>query len=323
MTTTGIAFFQRGMRNAREFVDLAVDLEQRSSFTHAILTEAYTEATTALAGAAQATNRVTLGTGIANIYWRHPYALAMAAANLASLSGRPLFLGLGTGHQPVNVDGLGLDMSRPLQRMRDYVTVLRACLAGDVEPDEFVEVTTDNYRAAHVRMGWVGQDISIILGALGERMLRLAGEIGDGVVLAVSPRERVPRVLELLAEGAAHAGRSAESLLLASFVNVVIRPTREEARPLLRRTVEGYLRLPFYAKALRPYGFDLSRGVTDEQVDSVGIAGPEDYAREWLADYRAAGVTLPILAPAGIFSLPPFDEDTVAAYRALGRLADA
>lgn len=323
MPDTGIAFFQRGLRNAREFVDLAVDLEQRSGFTHGILTEAYTEATSALAAAAQATNRITLGTGIANIYWRHPYALAMAAANIASVSGRPLFLGLGTGHQPVNVAGLGLDMSRPLQRMRDYVSVLRTCLAGDVEPDDFVEVATDHYRAAQVRMGWVGQDISIVLGALGEGMLRLAGEIADGVVLAVSPRERVPRVLELLAEGASRSGRAADSLLLSSFVNVVIRPTREEARPLLRRTVEGYLRLPFYAKALRPYGFDLDQGVTDDQVDSVGIAGPEDYAREWLADYRAAGVTLPILAPAGVFSLPPFDADTVETYRALGRLADA
>ena len=103
MASVGIAFFQRGLNNATEFVELVSQLERNSSFEYAVLTEAYTEAMTALAAAAQATNRVKLATGIANIYWRHPYALAMAAANVASLSGGRLLLGLGTGHQPVNV----------------------------------------------------------------------------------------------------------------------------------------------------------------------------------------------------------------------------
>lgn len=322
MTDTGIAFFQRGLNNAREFVDLIAELERDSTLTHGILTEAYTEALTALAGAAQATQRVELGTGIANIYWRHPYALAMAAANIASLSSRPVMLGLGTGHQPVNVDGLNYDMTKPLGRMRDYIAVMRACLADDVQPDDFVDIETNHYRASQVRMGWTGAQVSLLLGALGEGMLRLAGEVADGVILSISPRQRLPRVRELMAEGAAKSGRDPSQLKLAAFVNVVLRPSREAARPLLRQTVEGYLRLPYYAKALAPYGFSLEHGVSDEQVDSVGIAGPAEYAREWLADYRSAGVELPILSPAGVFSLPPFDADPLATYRALAALAD-
>ena len=321
MSDTGIAFFQRGLDNAQAFVDLAQEIEDYPGVSHIILTEAYTEAMTALAAAAQATQRVELGTGIANIYWRHPYALAMAASNIASVSGGPFLLGLGTGHQPVNVDGMGYDMSKPLGRMRDYVTVLRACLANTVQPDDFVSVETSHYRAKQVRMGWTGSNVSVYLGALGEGMLRLAGEVADGAILSISPRGRISRVLELLAEGAQESGRSADELTLSAFVNVVLRPTREEARPLLRRTVEGYLRLPFYAKALAPYGFDLAKGVTDEQVDSVGIAGPKEYAKDWLAEYREAGVALPVLAPAGVFSLPPFDNDTVATYHGLADLA--
>jgi alkanesulfonate monooxygenase SsuD/methylene tetrahydromethanopterin reductase-like flavin-dependent oxidoreductase (luciferase family) len=321
MGDTGIAFFQRGLSSAREFVDLVEQLDRESALTHGIMTEAYTEAMTALAGAASATSRMQLGTGIVNIYWRHPYALAMQAANVSALSGRPFILGLGTGHQPVNVDGLGYDMSRPLRRMRDYIEVLRTCLSPDVAPDDFVEISNEHYRARQVRIGWTGDNISILLGALGEGMIRLAGEAADGVILSISPRQRIPRVRELMAEGAARSGRDPSALRLSAFINVVLRPTREEARQLLRGTVEGYLKLPYYARALAPYGFDLASGVTDEQVDSVGIAGPPEYAREWLSEYRAAGVDLPVLAPAGVFSLPPFESDATGTYRALAALA--
>ncbi len=205
--------------------------------------------------------------------------------------------------------------------MRDYVGVLRTCLDEAIAPDDFVEVENEHYRARQVRMGWTGSQVSMQLGALGEGMIRLAGEVADGVILSISPRQRLDRVRELMAEGAAISGRDPSTLKLSAFVNVVLRPTREEARALLRRTVEGYLKLPYYAAALAPYGFDLDRGVTDEQVDSVGIAGPPEYAREWLSDYRAAGVDLPVLAPAGVFSLPPFDDDVEGTYRALASLA--
>jgi alkanesulfonate monooxygenase SsuD/methylene tetrahydromethanopterin reductase-like flavin-dependent oxidoreductase (luciferase family) len=87
MAACGIAFFQRGLDDAAQFVELIDELESSSSFTHAVLTEAYTEAMTAVAAAAAATQRVELVTGIVNIYWRHPYALAMAAANVAAVSG--------------------------------------------------------------------------------------------------------------------------------------------------------------------------------------------------------------------------------------------
>ncbi len=323
MAAVGIAFFQRGLNDAAEFVALVSELERNSSFEYAVLTEAYTEAMTALAAAAQATKRVKLATGIANIYWRHPYALAMAAANVASLSDGRLLLGLGTGHQPVNVEGLGYDMSKPLSRMRDYVTLLRGMLADDVAVDQFVALETERYRARQVRMGWPAGHVPLFIGALGENMIRLAGEVSDGVMLSLSPQQRVPLVRSLLAEGAARSGRDPADVPVVSFVNTVLRDSREEARPLLRRTIEGYLKLPYYAAALAPYGFDAEHGLSDEQIDALGIAGPESYARDWLGRYREAGVDIPVLSPAGVFSLPPFDLDAWATYRRLGELCNS
>lgn len=322
MTEIGIAVFQRGLDSAQQFVSLVHELENSSRVTHVFLTEAATEAMTALAAASSVTNRVVLGTAIANIYMRHPYTLAASAANVASIAGRKTILGLGTGHQKINVAGFGYDMSDALRHMRDYVSVLRAFLSSEVKPDDVVTGSTKYYQANQLRMGWVGKDVSIAIGALGEKMIRLAGEIGDGIILSVSPRERVRRVADLLALGAQSSERAVKDIEIAAIVNVVIRPTREEARCLLRKTIEGYLRLPYYAQALAPYGFYPGEPVSDRQVDSIGIAGPIDYALEWLADYRKAGVHLPILAPAGVFSLPPYERDVTRCYRDLALLAD-
>jgi len=317
----GLAFFQRGLNDAQEFVSLVQRLERASDFTHAVFTEAYTEAMTAVAAAAQVTDRVQLMTGIANIYWRHPYALAMAAANVAAVSNQRLLLGLGTGHQPVNVAGLDYDMSKPVQRMRDYVGVLRECLAVR-EPDDFVDVVTSTYRASQVRIGWPGGDVPLIIGALGDHMVRLAGEVADGVVLSLAARARIADVKTLLAEGAAKSGRNVADCAISSFVNTVIRDSRDEARPLLRQTIEGYLRLPYYARAFAPYGYSLETGISDAQIDAVGIAGPREYALDWIAEYRELGIAIPILSPCGVFTLPkPFDTDTQATYRLLADLA--
>ncbi len=322
MAACGIAFFQRGLDDAAQFVELIAELESSSSFTHAVLTEAYTEAMTAVAAAASSTRRVELVTGIVNIYWRHPYALAMAAANVAAVSAGRFVLGLGTGHQPVNADGLGYDMSAPLGRMRDYLTVLRAILSGDLHPDSFVDVVTDRYQAKNVRVGWPAARVPLLLGALGEGMLRLAGELADGAILSLAPLERIPAIRAMVQSGARAAGRDPADVRIMAFVNTVLRDSREEARPLLRQTLEGYLRLPYYRRALAPYGYDAAARLSDAQVDQLGIAGPPDYAPQCIARYRQAGVDVPILAPAGVFSLPPYDSDSRAAYRALASLAD-
>lgn len=323
MAACGIAFFQRGLDDAAQFIELVDELESSSSFTHAVLTEAYTEAMTAVAAAAAATHRVELVTGIVNIYWRHPYALAMAAANIAAVSGGRFMLGLGTGHQPVNVDGLGYDMSAPLARMRDYITVLRALLSGDLEPDSFVNVVTKHYRVRDVRIGWPAPPVPLLIGALGEGMLRLAGECADGAILSLAPVEQIPAIRTVVESGAETAGRNPAAIRLMAFVNTVLRDSRDEARPLLRQTLEGYLKLPYYRQALAPHGYDPAQGLSDDQVDQLGIAGPPEYAVQCIERYRLAGVDVPILAPAGVFSLPPYEADSRASYRALAALATA
>ena len=122
--------------------------------------------------------RAGLGTGVIPIYPRHPVLLAQEALTLAEISHGRLRLGIGVSHGPSMAGGLGLDMGRPLDVMREYVTVLRAALTGKVE-----------HAGARYRASWqsglprLPEPPPILLAGLGPKMLELSGEIADGVVL--------------------------------------------------------------------------------------------------------------------------------------------
>src|SRR5713226_7925637 len=77
--------------------------------------------------------RVGLGTGVIPIYPRHPVLLAQEALTLSDVTGGRLRLGIGVSHRPMMEGALGLDMGRPLEVMREYVSVLSAALGGRVQ----------------------------------------------------------------------------------------------------------------------------------------------------------------------------------------------
>src|SRR5262245_8852114 len=122
--------------------------------------------------------RVGLGTGVVPIYPRHPVALAQQALTVSEMTGGRLHLGIGVSHRPAMADALGLDMGRPLDVMREYVAVLRGALRGKGEH------TGERYRAVwQSGLPRLPEAPPILLAGLAPRMIELAGEIADGVVL--------------------------------------------------------------------------------------------------------------------------------------------
>src|SRR5207249_2558866 len=136
------------------------------------------DASLVLAAYANATERVTLGTGVLPIYTRHPTATAQMAASLDELSGGRFILGIGISHK-VTVEGMwGLKLDSPVHAMREYLTIVRAGLR-----DGRVSSDGDHFTARAVYSAPRRQDLPIMLSALNPRMLDLAGELADGVVL--------------------------------------------------------------------------------------------------------------------------------------------
>ncbi len=261
-----------------------------------------------LAAYAQATRRVGLGTGVVPIYPRHPVAMAQAAATLAEVSGGRLRLGIGVSHRASMTDALGLDMARPLDVMREYVTVLRDALAGRAR-----------FQGRHYRAAWEAAfrpppPPPLLLAGLSAPMLELAGELADGVVLWLCAPDYIRDVARpALARGRAKAGRPLEGFEIAAAVPAAVTDDPRRVTATFRDELVRYLGLPYYRAMLRASGFaealaafdrDRARGAAGDAVppalaEALSAVGDAGAVRASVAAYRAAGVTLPIVRPIG------------------------
>jgi alkanesulfonate monooxygenase SsuD/methylene tetrahydromethanopterin reductase-like flavin-dependent oxidoreductase (luciferase family) len=158
---------------------------------------------TTLAALAQHTQRVRLATAVAPIYHRSPASMAQTAATVDDASAGRFILGLGTGHRVTMGGWHGQEIGKPVPEMREYLAVVRAILAGEAPPEG------ERWRSNFAFVGFTPRpDIPVYLAGLSPAMLRLAGELADGVILdSVGTAEEVRTARELLAEGRAAAGR--------------------------------------------------------------------------------------------------------------------
>lgn len=293
----GTIFYYPRHRGPRDIKKITAEIAG-GPFDHIFLTETYSEIFTTVAALTDVVDEtVTLGTSVSNIYFHHPYEMAMAVANLANLTGGRFVLGIGTGHQEVNVAGLGFDMAKPLTYMRHYVEVLRACLTSRGKP---IHVRNPEFQVTGLPLPWGNEeaaDVPIILGALGDPMVRLAAAVADGVVLSHASASRVAEVVRVLAD---HRPAGAPKATVYAIVNVLIDDSRDRAREAIRPLVSRYTRFPFYQALYRKSGIEIRPDgrLSDAGVDQVSFAGPASYIRERVAEFREAGADVVILSPA-------------------------
>ena len=140
------------------------------------------------------------------IYTRTPATMAQTAATIDELSGGRLTLGLGVSHRPVVEGWHGQTIDRPVAEMREYASIVRAILRGE-DPPPGREVAD---RLSPPRPRPVRRELPIYIAALSPAMLRLAGEIADGVMLWLCSPSYIEKVVipEVAAGANAPAGRS-------------------------------------------------------------------------------------------------------------------
>ncbi|MFN8535524.1 MAG: LLM class flavin-dependent oxidoreductase [Dehalococcoidia bacterium] len=305
MERTGVTIMAHYFGRATEVIDLGAELDQ-AGVPEIFVTESVNEAPTTLTALALRTSRATIGSAIAIIFLRHPHTLATAAATIDELAGGRLVLGIGTGHPGMIRDKFGLSLDQPLQQMREYL----ACLRGGMDASrDRNDVGGEHFQIRGSRINWAAERrIPIVLAALSDGMVRLAATEGDGIMTSLAPVEQIARFRRLLDESAAAAGRAPAEIRLYTVVHVCLRPTRDEARAVVREGI-GYSSSPFYQRELERAGYAAPGGRPDDRtIDAITIAGPEEYARERLAELWALGA-IPLLAPVG------GEPDIAAAYR--------
>ncbi len=254
------------------------------------------DASLVLAAYGAATKRVGLGTGVLPIYTRHPTAMVQMAATLDEITGGRFILGIGVSHQ-VTVEGFwGLKLERPVEALREYLTIVRQSLLEGRASFE-----GEHFTARWVYSGPRRPQMRIMVAALGPRMLEMAGEHADGVVLWMcSPRYVESEVVPRVRAGRERAGKTMDGFEIVSAVSASLTSDPAAARDVFRKTVERYASLPFYRRIMDAGGFaeDLAADhVPDAMLDELAGIGDEAAVKAALARYRQAGVTLVAVGP--------------------------
>lgn len=254
------------------------------------------DAALVLAAYAHATQRIGFGTGVLPIYTRHPTAMVQMAATLDELSGGRFTLGMGISHK-VTVESMwGMRLERPVDAMREYLDIVRTSLR-----DGGCSVDGKYFSAHWAYSGPRRAELPVMISALHPRMLELAGEQADGVVLWMcSPAYVRDHVVPAVTAARQKVGKTMDGFEIVAHVPVCLTSDRAAALEVFRRTVERYSNLPFYRKVLDAGEFkdQLADGViSDELMDELAGIGDENQVRASIRRYREAGLTLPAAGP--------------------------
>ena len=277
------------------------------------------DAVVPMAAFAACTETIRIGSGVVDCWTRNPARLASTFSTLDDLAPGRIILGIGAWWEPLATK-VGVHRHRSLKAMRETVEACRALLADETVTYDGEFVHLDGVELDYVYQERRPKDVPIYIGATGDRMLELTGEIADGVVLnyLVSP-EYNRRAMDRLADGEARAGRSVDDLDRPQLVVCSVAETRAEALDGARLMVTQYLgQQPHIMKAsgvpeslLEEIGRVLTWPATHEQVEAASklvpdeivqmicAAGTADEVREKVAQYMADGCTCPILYPLG------------------------
>ena len=195
----------RSLEQAIERVRLAEALGYDSTYVTHI---AGRDSLTVLAAYAARTERIRLGTGVLPIYSRTPVATAQTAATIDEISGGRMIVGLGVSHR-VTVEGwYGATIDKPVAEMREYAGAVRSIFRGEDPSGGERWPTSFRFMGYDVR-----DELPIYIAALSPKMLQLAGEIADGVLLWLCDPPYVRDVvIPEVTKGRERAGRPSRAL---------------------------------------------------------------------------------------------------------------
>jgi alkanesulfonate monooxygenase SsuD/methylene tetrahydromethanopterin reductase-like flavin-dependent oxidoreductase (luciferase family) len=288
-----------------------VELAERLGYESVYLTHiAGRDSVTTLMAYASRSERIRLGTGVMPIYTRTPVATAQSFATLDEFSGGRAVCGIGVSHRPVVESWYGQTIDKPLRETREYVGILRAIFRGEDPPQG------DKFRSSFRFMGYSARpDLPIYLAGLSPKMLALAGELADGVILWLCNPDYVREVVvPAVSKGRQKAGKALEGFDIVAAVPSAVTAEPEEARGRLRSELIPYFSLPFYRAMLERSGFgeDLSgfdramgegspeaasEAISDRFLRTLAAVGTADEAGAAVRRYRDAGANSPCVGP--------------------------
>jgi probable F420-dependent oxidoreductase len=259
----------------------------------------------------------------------------MSAATVQQLSGGRLILGLGTSTPIIVQQWMGVRFEHPLTRVRESVAAIRSAFSGGKVTLKGKTVQVDGFRMNIT----LDKPPPIFLGAQGVKMLRLTGEIADGLITNFITPATLPAMIAHVREGQRAAGKDTSAPLeVVCRIFVGVDDDSDALRADLRRHLTAYMTVPQYNNFFREIGFEREAttaaeawnagnrkaalaAVPDRMLEEIYVFGSLDHCRARLAEFAKAGVTATALQPESF--APDPEERRARILRAVEGLATA
>ena len=243
-----------------------------------------------------------IGSSIINIFSRSPSTIAMGAITVDSLSNGRLVLGLGTSSLPIVESFHGSSFEKPLQRMKEYVEIIRLATSG-----KKVNYDGDIFKLSNFTLliKPLRDEIPIYLAAINQKMVDLAWNIGNGVIFYLRPLNEMKQTISKM--------QSKKKIDVTCQLITCVSENSEEAIERAKKTVAFYISVgDIYRKFLAKNGFENETSnifeefkrsgfksnhklVSDSMLNSLAISGTPDECKRQLTSFVDAGIDQPIL----------------------------
>ncbi len=260
------------------------------------------------------TKTIRLGTGILPIFSRTPTLMAMTAANLDRMTNHRFSLGLGIGHKLVVENIHGGEFQDPVGRTEETVNIIRELLNG-----ESFSIDGEHFQVKNARLGLAAKDVCvpIYLAALRPKMIRISGNISDGVLLNWTAISKLKDFIRIF-KSANNTAKNKANPDIAGYIRTYVGSKDiDTARKKLKREIAQYSRHPNYRSFFISCGFEkemlsaesaLNSNDIDKAISSIStnmekevamVGSPAD-CYDQLEKRTSLGLNLPVLAPFGV-----------------------
>jgi 5,10-methylenetetrahydromethanopterin reductase len=315
-----LTFFSVLRMPISDIISCAIEAED-AGFEYVSLAESFYRDASVLASAiASKTTKIKLGSSVYPIPTRTPFQIAMATATLDELSnGRVGFIGLSIGYRARIEQYFGLKIKDSLSKMREYTEIIKGLLSGNDLSYKGKYFNFQNFPKLMLKP----MNIPILFGSSGDKMLKLAAKIADGVILnSIGTEHYFKHAISVINNSVREADRDIKSFEIASSVILSVANKYEDAIDAARHDVLFYILYPEldpviektpYVQRVAEIRNANSKGeskkalslVTDEMVQDLSISGTHKECQDKIKKLYDYGITLPVIR----VSVKPFKEN--------------
>jgi len=274
-----------------------------------LVTESLTDSLALAQHIATKTSRIQVGTGITNLYLRHPLLAALHVMTIDQVAPGRVLLGLGTSHVPTN-KAYGIAMDKPLSALREYVTTVSGVFRGQHE-------ALAQMAARGLAIPKAERKIPIYVAGISPKSIALTGELADGSLPLNYAPHGLKEVVDGIAQGAQKAERSPSEVTIALIMHCCVCSNRAVALRSVKRTLSFYGRMPFYNRLFVRQGYQqeaegiaagwaqgdasaAAEAVSDQMAEQIAAMGTPQECQRKVGEFEKAGASYVMLYPTAI-----------------------